>query len=167
MLSVLIHLLTLLVFAVHAVVGCCAHHHHLDCVEQSSLSKAAIASTACGRDQVHRCCDHKHDADSVADSWTVDGDASWANPPIPCDHQSHCNGSRCSFLLGHVRPANETTPLFDRVPSPSDNGLVHDPTGIHSAFQSKPVAFAGIAAETLLQFYSPAERCANQQSWLL
>lgn len=88
-----IHLLTLIAFNVHALVGCCAHHNH--------------ASPLGGHDEIacHSSLkfghDHSadHDEDAIHDHPI--GDLAWDHEHhdgAPCDHSQPCDEGRCVFV---------------------------------------------------------------------
>ena len=88
-----IHLLTLIAFNVHALVGCCAHHNHAsplgghdEIACHSSLEAGHDRSLGHDEDANHDhpigdlALDHEHD----------DG--------TPCDHSQPCDEGRCVFV---------------------------------------------------------------------
>lgn len=91
--SFFIHLLTLIAFNVHALVGCCAHHNHtsplgghdeIGC--HSSLESDHDRSTGHDEDANH---DHPI-GDLALDHEHHDGN--------PCDHSQPCDEGRCVFV---------------------------------------------------------------------
>ncbi|WP_146526181.1 hypothetical protein [Novipirellula artificiosorum] len=108
------HILTLIAFAVHAVLGCCAHHSHaagIDCcsskTKQVAVDQDPHAHVHCGHTHLLTDAHDADDLDGVDVATDVEGtvEAVCASES-PCNHDDHCNGSRCSYVAESSRVLN-------------------------------------------------------------
>lgn len=110
------HLLTLIAFAAHAVLGCCWHHSHAlgnACCEQHA-DQIASADVCGDTDHGHYhtaavCCDHSthshaksHVITPPTTEWVV-GDlavetVTLTDADSPCGHSHHCDEAHCHFV---------------------------------------------------------------------
>ncbi len=91
----LIHILTAIAFAVHAVVGCCLHHEHVR-TETTSV-------------QSHCCHHHNHDH------------APSEQPAEDSQHGGPCDESLCTFQVEPLSRASEALLNLDCAPVMSDS----------------------------------------------
>lgn len=110
MFSSLTHLLTLFAFAVHAVLGCCAHHSHVTgggCC-QHVLAHPCDSHCDCDadHDHAHEGCQHQHDCsdssgDLASESSIVSHGATCCCD-LPGDHSHSCNEARCAYVVSSL-----------------------------------------------------------------
>ncbi|TWU39854.1 hypothetical protein Q31b_31690 [Novipirellula aureliae] len=115
------HILTLIAFAAHAVLGCCAHHSHaggIDCCS-SKTTQVARDDDHSPEPHAHVCCGHvhlitnAHDVDGVDVLADIHSDVeAVCASESPCHHDDHCNGSRCSFVAEGSRVLNVDAPIL-------------------------------------------------------
>jgi len=92
----LIHILTMVAFAVHAVVGCCLHHHH-EANSAISVDDPDILSVRCR----HHCAHHE-DSRPVGDS----------HQERPSNDEPPCHESTCAFQAERLIRMNEILGSF-------------------------------------------------------
>ncbi|WP_442508174.1 hypothetical protein SH528x_007134 [Novipirellula sp. SH528] len=110
------HLLTLIAFAAHAVLGCCWHHSHAlgnaCCVQHAD--QVASADTCGDADHDHHhatavCCDHSthshaesHAAVTPTTKLAVSDlaieTATLTDADSPCGHSHNCDEAHCQFV---------------------------------------------------------------------
>lgn len=115
MFSVATHILTLLAFTAHAVLGCCGHHGHATFGHTATATccQKSAAATATGQQQIAPessqgdCCASKPHSqaertapDHHADTHPCGSDASESVPTCPCDNDGQCQGSTCAYVTG-------------------------------------------------------------------
>jgi hypothetical protein len=134
-----IHLLTLIAFNVHALVGCCAHHNHTSPLD--------------GHDEIgcHSSLESDHDRsaghDEDANHEHHDGN--------PCDHSQPCDEGRCVFVDARLVPLQLDL---------QTNALVAFGTST-PVIQPRVALATDPRVGFKLRFLSAGQRCELLQSW--
>ncbi len=120
--SVMINILTLVTFSVHAVAGCCVHHSHAACDSQSKCNCSPSASV----NDVHGSSDSSHSGNSACHSSHCHRN--------PFDQSEHANDCRTNHTKRSVKSAS-VVETFDRaVASPMPTSI---PGGSHACDQGR------------------------------
>lgn len=96
----LIHILTAIAFAVHAVVGCCLHHVHMG---------ADVSAVDSHHEESHCCHHHNHDQDASG------------HPAEDSQHDGPCDESSCAFQVEPLIRASEALLIVDCFTNISDD----------------------------------------------
>lgn len=105
------HILTLLAFVAHAVLGCCGHHGHAAGHSEAGMLAASGRAPSLA-DHAHNPCAHQtccgHNADDANEAHTSDAQPADASPaaddaPVsddscPCDDSQDCQGNACAYV---------------------------------------------------------------------
>lgn len=133
-------ILTMVAFAVHAVLGCCVHHIHADVVNGRSQVVAQLASNACCRHRVR----------TPEDS----GDSGQPSNSGPCEDVA------CSFQL---EPAFRISEFF-----PESASLLDSPGLDHAGWaQSISAPQMAMAVDFCHPWADPQTMRTSLQCWLL
>lgn len=105
MLSKLLNILTLGAFAVHALFGCCGHHHEVSTCGHSHIQHV-ISNVHDHDDDDHlHACNCSHVTDSTSDelhyslsAQFIDGQVE-SSPKEPCENSDGCEHERCTYLM--------------------------------------------------------------------
>lgn len=161
MLAHFTHILTLVAFAVHAVLGCCGHHEH---AEFATHSPESAPPAACQTQPESGCCSkhtpHSED-DQPQDSHGCQTDAVQPSHSehCPCNDSHSCSQTRCIYV-------NDNSSLeFSPLQRCDISHIALDAIGL-STIQH----FADCHSNLEMAFpcgYAPPNRCVLHQTWQL
>ena len=154
------HMLNLVAFAAHAVLGCCGHHIHAGSAACAvSISQDHLECHASHDD--HQPCDsHEKSRDQRIAIEIVDGlDVSHSDPLVPGDHSHGCGEPRCTYIASTLSSVDCCT---------------HSASSVGIAFDSAPLSDSACkmgqfrylsSLSRPLDDCSPTAQCALMQSW--
>lgn len=151
--------LTLIAFAVHAVLGCCTHHSHAhgsECCEHISTHQSDLHA-GCETPHEHDGCSHKQDCAEISTSGGVVQNLAAYCYDLPGEHAHSCNEARCAYVIPSTMAIDFNVDVFV---------CVIDFAGSAKSLLSPSVrtnlrmCWAG-----QLWHFSSAQLCADLQSW--
>jgi hypothetical protein len=168
------HLLTLIAFATHAVVGCCGHHAHcasVECHEHAAVTSQPDGSASDGACVHKGCCSHAaspHNISQPAISQPAISQPAVSTPSFQSncsegqpssDHSHTCRGADCAYVLDSIQCLERSSHHFSALVECAGSPFVmlcHDPC--RDAVQN-----LGSLPRTYPR--TSCARCALLQSW--
>lgn len=163
--SLTIHILTLLAFTTHAVLGCCGHHGHAP-LSRAAASACTTQVAAETSGQLQRtfqncaqctCCGDKAHGSVALEAHCPSDDSCPGDDTCPGDDSNHCQGTTCAYVASNVKCVPVATVSLNF-------GVAIAPIELHHAF-APGEARSWTAQASGTRYRTSCALCALLQTW--